>query len=264
MENEIFINKKVWEEFIQEGYVLIENIVSQNVIEHLQKIYLNNYESKEGMYVTHTTSDYQKNFKISTTIFEILSDVISNIFFDEKKNIAHFAIKKANSENTFDLHQDWSIVDEKKYPIAHMWIPLQNTNKDNGTLTLIPRSHILTRKYRSGSCGINFLPRNILYEKALSIDVRKGDILIYHPALFHGSPSNQTATDRVSVIAAITHKNAPLIYYHKSGDKIIIYELNEKDLFSRLYELAQGMTPSGNQISVIDYKNSEFDILDLI
>jgi len=250
--------------YIKNGFTEIRNAIPQDIIIRLRELYLREYTTQPGMFVTHTTNDFNKNLEVSNAIFQEIRGIAEKYFSNTKTVISHFAVKQAGGENVFDLHQDWSIIDEAKYAIAHLWIPLVDTDSENGTLCFVPGSHIAFESYRSGSCGINFLPLDSLNEKVMSPSLKTGDILVYHPAIFHGSSSNKASSDRIAVIAAVAHQDAQLLYYHQTNDDIEVYKLEQTDVFGRLPQLAKGALPGGEKLYTFTNKKSERDNTALI
>ncbi len=231
--------------FSDNGYCVLPKFCSSDVIHQLLKLYSENYNSIDGMYVTHTTNDFKKNKNVCNQIFKILGNNLQLHFTDIKQVLAHFAVKNKNGNNFFNLHQDYSIVEEQKFGIAHIWIALNDINSNNGGLMLIPKSHKIFNNYRSGTFGINFISHKAVEKKIINFDIKAGDAIIYHPAVFHGSPENNSGQDRIAVIAAVANVNATLCYFQKTSDGVEVYELTEEDIFGRLSDLAQGKIPKG-------------------
>jgi hypothetical protein len=205
------------------------------------------------MYVTHhNEKDTTRNQFFSNKIFDSLSSFLEENFLDIKTIIAHFAAKSKGKDGLFNLHQDWSIVREELFAIMHCWIPLQNVTRENGTLAVLPQSHLCFLNYRSGTNPIRFLPFDRFEDVALHIEAKVGDVVLYHPALFHGSEPNFSNCDRVAVVAAISHINAERVYYHTVDNNTWIFEMTDNDLFSRLDELAKGETPKGRKLYPVD------------
>tara|TARA_Y100000768_G_C23986083_1_gene688922 strand:+ start:3148 stop:3885 length:738 start_codon:yes stop_codon:yes gene_type:complete len=83
-----------------------------------------------------------------------------------------------------------------------VWFPLQDTNKKNGSLKIIPRSHKI--KTWSGSIKKNTVMRKDLsskeYEKKLiDIDLKVGQVLIISQFLIHQSGNNMSNGTRFSL-----------------------------------------------------------------
>lgn len=262
----LFIDNHLNLSYHDDGFVILKDFCAEVEIQQLVQIYDDNYLTIDGMYVTHTTNDLKKNKSVAEQIFGVLKHNIRKHFRDYKEILAHFAVKKSYGDNYFKLHQDYSIVDESKYGIAHIWIALNDVNVDNGALMLVPGSHNLFNNYRSGTFGVNFISSDEIQNHITSFNLIKGDAVVYHPAIFHGSPNNNTSKDRIAVIAAITNISSEICYFQKNANEIEVYELTEQDIFSRLPELAQGQIPKGKLLRKENKKAelNERNILDCI
>lgn len=244
--------------FTRNGYVILRNVIEPSAIEQLKKLYNENFINEGGMYVTHhAVTDRDKNKRMGNSIFELLNPFINNTFINFAHLLSHFAAKTKGNSGLFNLHQDWSIIEEEKYGVLHCWVPLQDSNVDNGTLAFLPKSHLLFHNYRSGSCPIRFTHLSNYPNRIVHADVKAGDVVIYHPSLFHGSGPNQTDKERLAVVSAITHTNAKRVYFHKTNDKVNMYELTDTDLFSRLDDLAKGGMPTGDLLEPATYGGLE-------
>lgn len=253
-EHKLFKNNLQHRLFNIDGYLKLNNVLSPDIIKELKELYADNYSTPDGMYVTHhSVTDENKNKKMSDKIFALIQSALVEIFDDFQPLISHYAVKKQGKFGLFNFHQDWSIISENSFAVLHCWIPLQDVDKYNGTLAVLPGSHVVFNNYRSGTCPIRFTPIDSYNEFTRHISAKVGDIVFYHPALFHGSGVNYSPDQRLAVVAAIGHIKADKIYYHRKDKEIFSYVLTEKDLFSRLDELAKGAEPIGKKIRKVPF-----------
>jgi hypothetical protein len=247
-------DEKIHADFIQNGFVHLKRVIDEQTISILRSFYLQHFNTSTGMYVTHHfVNDVEKNKSVSNFIFSNLKVFLDKFFINFRPLIGHFAAKANGGEGLFNFHQDWSIVDERQYGVAHCWIPLQDVNKVNGTLAVLPKTHLLFSNYRSGTCPIRFTPLDRYEQEAVHLSASVGDMIVYHPALFHGSGKNFDKRPRIAVVAAIAHHASENVYFHGEGvQKVTMYELTEIDLFSRLNELSQGHKPLGRVIKSVE------------
>lgn len=234
------------DQFLTNGYVVIADVLNAEEIAQLRTWYAGNFKTGEGMYVSHTGPDYNRNKQTSEKIYNIQQRGLNEHLLPYKQMVSLFAAKKPGGHNAFRLHQDWCIVDESKYAVAQVWIALADLSANEGTLIAVPGSHLYFLNHRSGSLGIKFLEHDARLTTAIkTFEVKAGTAVLYHPSLFHGSLDNHSATDRLATITAVCHPDAAMLYYHKNGGNLETYELTEEDLFSRLEPLAQGALPKG-------------------
>lgn len=241
----LLLDRDLNKALVLEGHAVIRSLLDEQEVRQLQNLYAREYVTRPGMYVTHTTDDAVLNKAVSESIHDIIVERIAAVMTGHRPIIAHFAVKSNSGDNRFDLHQDWSLVDEDAFAVAHVWIALTDIGPEDGGLVLIPRSHLLLGNPRSGTLPIRYASLGRLSDSVKRFRLSAGDAVVYHPAVFHGSDSNCGVSDRLAVIAAFCHKDADLGYYQASGDLGEVIGLDGKELFHRLPSFAQGERPSG-------------------
>ena len=102
-------------------------------------------------------------------------------------------------ENVAPWHQDAQVHHEDADPvfILTVWLPLCDTDEENGCLQIIPRVHHSRTVYWSEGFGIEEgrLPEG----EVLSLPMRKGDVLLMHKLIPHRSIPNRSGTIRWSL-----------------------------------------------------------------
>lgn len=102
-------------------------------------------------------------------------------------------------ENVAPWHQDAQVHHEDADPvfILTVWLPLCDTDEENGCLQIIPRVHHSRTVYWSEGFGIeeDRLPEG----EVLSLPMRKGDVLLMHKLIPHRSIPNRSGTIRWSL-----------------------------------------------------------------
>jgi ectoine hydroxylase-related dioxygenase (phytanoyl-CoA dioxygenase family) len=160
---------------------------------------------------------------------------IFETYFQNYKNVLNsFIVKIAGDKSEFALHQDSTSCDESKYSPLSLWIPLQDTNIDNGTLCVVPKTHQVFSNYR----GVSIQPDYYKYEEEIRkylmpIQLKAGDILVFDNRLVHYSPANKSKNDRIVVMCGLfdkeatfricyqENKNEPIDIYHQADDFFI-------------------------------------------
>lgn len=85
-----------------------------------------------------------------------------------------------------------------------VWIPLDPVSEENGSLSVVPRSHKLDIQKHLATDGINFgalaadgIEGNALYhEQAITMELSPGDCLLFSTHLLHRSGGNRTNRHR--------------------------------------------------------------------
>lgn len=154
-----------------------------------------------------------------------------------------FLIKPPSLNSALKIHQDASIIDETTNYGMYCWLPLQDTNIGNGTMHLVPRSHLLMNERRSLNVPWAYEKHSKTIQKYLiPINLKKGQVLIYDNSLIHYSPKNNSDNVRIAISCAILPINYQLIHHFKDEKtpkgKMEAYLVNEQfwieeDIFSR-------------------------------
>ena len=221
-------------------------ILGDGEIAALSSLYQRFFAEKSinELYVTHNANPIADVLAINKGIKEIVSEPLRAVFPDYDYFIGHFVAKPANSTDYFSLHQDWNIVDEKRYRSYQVWIPLQFTYPDNGGIFAVAGSHKFFYNFRSGSYGIPFLKFDDKIKSLVTdVIVPPGSVYIFQNGLFHGSYPNQTNEKRIAVIANFVEKIAPTYYFHKNTEKqqTDLYEISGETLLQHLPNLEKGI-----------------------
>lgn len=242
------------------GYALFPFLEEEHV-KALQKLYNEHVDDGKiaGMYANHNRNEVAKSKYLSEKIIEILQPKLREKFNDFTPFISHFVVKAAQSENEFALHQDWNIVDEKKFKSYHIWMPLDITHRENGGMFVVPGSHHFFNNHRSGSLGTSAISSNKdLNQLKEELIIPRGNALAWHGATFHGSFPNSSEQNRISVVLVMYERKATTHYYHLNSNtqQIDIYPLTPNLLLENLPILEIGNIPnSWEKISSIPNQN---------
>jgi len=244
---------------------------SNPTLEKLQIVYTNHFQqlnSKSDLTVTHNLNNVLSPIQIHEAICEIVGSDLDNLLLGHRIFASHFVVKKAESEGSFQLHQDWSITDENKYENFQIWIPLSTSYPENGGLCFIPESHTFFSNLRSGSLSIPRIPiTHEVYPYLSYCRLMKGKAVVFYPQTLHGSFINSSPEDRVGVILNVIEVNAPTYYFHQINNCVIEkHEFETTLLFDHLPVLEKGQLPFNKLISTetINQKsNDELSFIDI-
>ena len=137
-------------------------------------------------------------------------------------------IKPRGLKTKLGQHQDSAIVNELNSETLSVWMPLQNTDKWNGTLSIVPGSHLLNNYQRGPTVPNSLLSKikNIDY-LAIPINLKAGEAFFFHSATFHGSSRNLKGPNRLAVNAIVKKKTDDLIYYfYKNNSVVEMYKID--------------------------------------
>lgn len=235
-----FIKEEAFRNEIEEyGYKVIGNI-GKDTLGKLLDLHqsLHSIKTSEGaMFYSIYSQDLEYRKKVHESISAIVAPILDSYFEEYKNVINSFIIKSPGNKSEFALHQDSSILDESKYSQLSLWIPLQDTNLQNGTLCVVPKTHKIFLPYR----GVSIKPPYQNYESLiraylLPINLNAGDILAFDYRLVHYSPANLSKNDRVVVMCGIFDKHAKfeVAYQENENSPIEIFQQDDDYLLSNL------------------------------
>lgn len=251
MKEQLFNNKELQQNIDTLGYLIIK-LSDLNCISQIRNLYNETIANKQksDLYESSRNNDTDTNNYINQQLQDIINPIAQEYFKKISFYGGTFMVKTNKHTTELPLHQDWNIVDEQKDTVYLLWIPIQDVDENNGTIFLIEKSHILFENYRSGSFPSVRISRQYLpSEKVKTIQLKVGEILIYNPAIFHGSYKNNTTSDRVVATAMVTNNDASLLYYHKIDEKsIAAYQLTSQSYLNDITQIANGIVPKGAKL----------------
>lgn len=135
--------------------------------------------------------------------------------------LSAFFAKGARHGDRMTYHQDWSYTDERHHRSVLSWIPLVDVGADNGAMHVVPGSHRWSDGIRPSN--IDAAPPtdphlDAFERRAVLVEMRAGEALIYDPAIVHGTPPNATAETRPVAGLAMVPCDADLVHYQADDD----------------------------------------------
>ncbi len=207
-------DKEINAKLASDGFVVAGN-VGQQALQELRNVHLSNHDfevNQGGMFYSVYSLDIPYRKRIFKEIDAILSSVYT-LLFQNFKPVLHSFIVKVNGDNSeFTLHQDSTGLDEFQFSPLSVWIPLQDTQLENGCLCVVPHSHRIKVPYRGISFEGPFQNISETVRQYLQpIPMKAGDILLFDNRILHYSPANESTEDRVVVMSGIFPKNATIL-----------------------------------------------------
>ncbi|MCB0507128.1 MAG: phytanoyl-CoA dioxygenase family protein [Chitinophagales bacterium] len=232
------INEADRKKYIRDGFVVIKNIVSDEIIDKIVETFtaiqkMPGYFESEELQTTIAYGVDAHNLAIET-VNSVSSQIFDSVL-DNSKCRYDFGggIIVKNKGGWFAPHQDCSIVDEYKNCTSYAWIPTVDMTSENGTFYAIPGSHLWAAWQRSSQYPSWSLKKfsQFLWNNMQPIKVNKGDVLLFDSALIHASGENKTDKIRLAFNMCIIEKEAEHVQYvkdHKTSknaiDKYIVDE----------------------------------------
>lgn len=226
--------------FENHGYVKIP-LLSDDNIKDLKEVYdrfKDEAEIKDKEFFTSIWSE-NKSYReaVDSALRKILLPILNNCLEDFKPVFSNLMIKKSGENSKLQPHQDWTFVDETKFDSITVWIPLENVQKINGALEVLPGSHKLKNYKRARFLNSPFADNiDEIQEKLMkSIEMSSGEALFVNSRTIHSSPPNLSSSTRVAISIVVAPKEANLIHYvlnPENKDEIFLLNISP-DFFTK-------------------------------
>jgi hypothetical protein len=246
----LFKNQKLAEQFEADGYVKI-HFASPAEIKSLKEIFAGKYDAsgfkQTEFFYSLLANNATENIEFKKEIAAILQPCFEN-YFENYRVIAESFLAKPYTTESMLLHQDWSYTDETKNNCATLWLPLQEVHAENGALFLLKGSHRFFKTIRSGSYPTARIKLDVELSKHVTqVEVKEGEAVFFHPALFHGSSPNSGNALRIITAALVLPDEETITYCHpKNVHTLNAFSLTEEYYFSQINLLAKGVEPIGS------------------
>jgi len=116
--------------------------------------------------------------------------------------------KTADYGEPLDWHQDWGLDQDKGHHRISVWIAVTDADTANGCVQVIPGSQLEALREHAVSethppdIGIKGGLGDADLRRAVSIEMKAGQVLILHPQVIHGSGRNASGRDRIAVLTS--------------------------------------------------------------
>ena len=219
-------------EFISQGFLILENFVSSKVLLELQESLNSIYEeidkesnrveqsyenkhyddiSKVGRKFIKNQSRYYpaiQNYLKSKRIKEVVTKLLDGdaFIFNEQ-----FVVKEPNTPSSFNWHQDSGYINFEHKPYLTTWLALDDTHSLNGPLSVIPTNlgadaKVLTHQWSDKSKDLFIL---VDEAKARTLHVSAGSLVVFSSLTPHASGANHSSRTRSAYLAQ--YSSEPII-----------------------------------------------------
>jgi hypothetical protein len=228
----------------KEGYVVLPFLNNEEVAFLTDLYYQHHTEKKEGFYATAHSADKSFKMQLNVEILNQLERAIKEYFFECKALGGSYIAKYSGQNGSLLPHQDWSIVDEEQFRSFNIWIPLVDTNEQNGAICVLPHSHNLVKSFRGVNVPDPFYQiSNYVWKYHQTLDMKAGEALLYDHRLLHASGINHTDTPRLAVVFGIIPEKAEMRYCFMENGVISEYESSVDFFFN--FDILKG--PQGQK-----------------
>jgi len=221
----LFKDPGVQKFFEEEGYARISVLEAAEVnllLDYYKSLQLKD-EAGFGFHISMDVKDKSLVPKILEKIYEVALPKISTHFENAKPFVGSFVIKEPNPMGVVPVHQDWTFVeDEQQHCSVTCWVPLVDTNLDNGALGVMRGSHNFFSSYRPSPSPQVPSPISehmfTIFPYLKLIEMKAGEALIFDNRTFHGSPPNSSDAPRIAFGIGFTQSDAQLCHFYLKPD----------------------------------------------
>lgn len=235
----IFRDMELGESFKEHGFVVVP-FLNESQIQELHQLYQKLYpQGVEGFFSTTFAQNPEHRAEVNRSIRKICTARMDELFVDYKTFFSSFIVKSPGKNSELILHQDMTLVDERKFTGMNIWCPLIDLKGNNGVLEILPGSHRLFFTYRGSSLPDIYDDVKQEIRKYLQpMPLKAGEAIIFDQSIIHYSPPNLSETERVVINTFVGHKDAEIrICYHDkevAPDKVQVFA--QEDNFLEEYQ----------------------------
>lgn len=226
--------------FERKGYVVLDGFLDAEEVAHLQEFYRRNpLADGRGFHATSHSTDPDYKRRIHAEVRSIVFPKASEHIQGFRPVTSSYTVKEVGPESFFDLHLDWSMVDERHHRSLTIWIPLMDTHAGNGRISLLEASHALGHTYRAGPGLYLFAEDDAVWSKRFvrrDLDMQAGDALIYDHRIFHGSLPNLGDVPRIALNHVLLPSTVDSYHYTMTDDRHLVVHRVDDDFYNR-YEI---------------------------
>jgi hypothetical protein len=243
---DVFKNPALEKEFQDKGYVILPFLDDSEIVELTNKYFKSlsnsggrlgpeNENYKSNKEITYDFTFIDKSITYKKDVFSIITEIFNkkhkSILQNYKPIIANFIRKKDNGGEV-PLHQNWAFVEEMRCTSVSIWCPLTTSNRQNGTLEVVPGSHKRFGKTRGPMIlsELSEIENEIIEKHMIPLELKAGDIVILDDSIVHYSSPNKTDELRLAIqlILIPEEENSIHHYYNttKNNGKVEVLEVD--------------------------------------
>jgi len=254
-----FINSVLQEQLDEIGYVKLPVLSLDEVNDIKHYINQNTPLPEMTKHYGFTAAVWMADGEIKNNLDAKIRSLVEpklNELIEGFKALTYSAIGKGIGENSeLGLHQDWSVVDEEKGYSLSMWIPLSDSNYNNGAIHFLKGSHKTFPSIRCGSVSHEYGDAEKVIKLMECVEVTAGNALLFNSRILHYTPNNYSNDLRFAVISCLVSSDAEIVQYYKISDsKLEVYKM-EDGFYNKFDNFLEELDkqPKGIKIGEVDY-----------
>ncbi|PHR74616.1 MAG: hypothetical protein COA67_00645 [Lutibacter sp.] len=270
----IFKNDILNQKFEDEGYVKLKLFNSADCSkiknEALDKFYKHSHQKHYFFPIPNPSTTDAECRRLHSFFENIVEEkVYEHLNSDYSLGFSGLFYKKRKSKELI-FHVDQTYYNQKSNnPPIHIWAGVEKTTIKNGCLRVVPKSHKLSFDYEAfpfntlgntaRSANLKDAYNELIDKYAIDIPLKKGEVIIHHQSLIHGSrPNNSYFKKRIAFKITLNPKDIDyfeIAYFHEERNTVEIFGAIKDVITNNLtafdnYEYIKKLVKSG-KISLI-------------
>lgn len=176
--------------------------------------------------IVHSTPAFrQEAFDAITAVIAPRAD---EHLVDCRPVVANF-VNKPTGTGVVPVHQNMSLVDEAAHRSLSVWVALVDCTEANGTLEVVPGSHVLRgRRGVWAYAAFSEATDELVGRDLVPVPIRAGQAIVLDDALVHYSAPNAGDEDRLAIQLVMVPSEAEALSFEvvaEDGDELEVEEL---------------------------------------
>ena len=215
-----FLDEGVNQEMAERGFAVLANSVSAETVTALTEMYRQVIDQvgrdSSGVFLpSMMISRLDLRAQLWDGVRGILGPIFDPLFSPDTTTVVggSFVSKPGSQNSARNPHQDPSVFDETREVSISLWIPLTDSDSENGTLNLLPGSHRMGNHVRPPD--VDSLDQEVTtyaLNESVALDLHAGQVLVIDGAVIHHSPANTSNAERVAAICALRPPKSQMRY----------------------------------------------------
>jgi ectoine hydroxylase-related dioxygenase (phytanoyl-CoA dioxygenase family) len=247
-----------------DGFAVVDLFDEQELVEVSSLIESLEVPESVGFYAMNRDAPRSVATATSAALLKIGQGAVDRVLPGYRVCKAIPIVKGARGDNPVALHQDWSYADEREARGVGIWCPLAGATATDGGLAVVPGSH----RWLDEPRGSNFpelwneVADEAIRRGSVSIDLLRGQAVVYDNSLLHHTPPNCGTSRRdVLALAAVPPGAATIHYYSPDGHTGEMYRIAEDDTHFTSSEF--GSRPAGQPLRSVALRHDPVSISEL-
>lgn len=202
-----FLSETQVQQFKELGYVSNLKVMDANQALTIREA-LEDFEKRQGSplhgsqrHKTHLLFPWLNDLVRQTKIVDAIEDLYGSNILCWTSN---FFIKEAHDPGFVSWHQDSTYWGLSSPDVVTAWIALSPSNKSNGAMSVIPKTHDMEQiPHRDTYSKNNLLTRGqevaveVDESQGVTLELEPGEMSLHHVRIIHGSPPNNSDSRRI-------------------------------------------------------------------